>query len=312
MDTPQALTDGFTARPCAPEDLDAVFRMVSACEMADAGEVTIELEDVQSEWARPSFDLTTDTIAVFEDSSGALVAHGEVTYGTRADACVHPDWRGRTIGTWLLRWTADHARARGAMRIGQTVPDTAADAINLFERNGYRWLWTSWILQIRFDDGPPAAPEVPEGYAIRDFIPGTDDRIVAALIDTAFLEWAERDPDPFEDWAARTIARPRFVPWHLPVMTGPGDEIVAAAFLIDPEDVSEGWVQQLAVARDHRSRGLARALLAESFHRFHSRGAAACGVNTDSRTGALGLYEHVGMSVRLSYTHRALHFDANA
>ena len=188
------------------------------------------------------------------------------------------------------------------------MPDTAADAINLFERHGYTRLWTSWILQIRFDDGPPAVPEIPLGYAIRDFIPGTDDRIVAALIDTAFLEWAERDPDPFEDWAAKTIARPGFEPWHLPVMIGPGDEIVAAAFLIDPDDVSEGWVQQLAVARDHRGRGLARAVLSESFGRFHSRGAEACGVNTDSRTGALGLYEHVGMSVRLSYTHRALHF----
>ena len=308
MDAPLTLPAGFSARPCAPADVRAVFELVAACETEDAGEVLIHLEDIESEWARPSFDLAGDTVAIVEDATGMLVAQGEMTMDTRADCCVHPQQRGRGIGTWLLRWTEGHARSRGASRIGQTVVDSATDAIDLFERHGYSWLWTSWILEIRFADTPLESPTLPEGYAIRDFAPGIDDPRVHEVIDTAFLEWSDREPLPFEDWRAKTVGRAGFEPWLLPVVVGPDGTIEGAAFLIDASEENEGWVQQLAVAREHRGIGLGRALLDESFARFHARGRRACGLNTDSRTGALGLYEHVGMSVKQSYTHRALHF----
>lgn len=315
MDTPSApvaLPDGFSARPCVTADIDAVWQMVAACEQADAGEVGIEREDIESEWARPSFDVATDTVALFDDGSGMLVAQGELTYSTRADACIHPEWRARGLGTWLIDWTERHALDRGAERIGQTVVDTATDAIELFERRGYTPLWTSWILRIEFADAPPPAPTVPPGFAIRDFRPGVDDAAVAGVIDRAFLEWADREPESTEDWAAKTINRPGFEPWHLPVLIATGGEIVGAAFLIDSDGFRDGWVQQLAVAREHRGLGCGRALLEEAFGRFYARGRRQCELNTDSRTGALGLYEHVGMSVRLSYTHRALRFNSNA
>ena len=126
-----------------------------------------------------------------------------------------------------------------------------------------------------------------------------------ALIDTSFLEWSDRAPESLEDWRA-TISRPGFEPGLLPVLATTDGTIVGAAVLMDTSGAHEGWVQQLAVAREHRGLGLGRALLDESFGRFRSRGRRACCLNTDSRTGALGLYEHVGMSVTRSYTHRAL------
>jgi GNAT superfamily N-acetyltransferase len=129
------------------------------------------------------------------------------------------------------------------------------------------------------------------------------------MIDDAFLEWSDREPETVEEWASTTIRREGFEPWLLPVVVDAEDRIVGAAYLIN-SDAEEGWVQQLAVHRDHRSRGLGGALLAGSFRRFHERGRRACGVNTDSRTGALGLYEHVGMSVRRTYTHRSLPLNA--
>ena len=57
------------------------------------------------------------------------------------------------------------------------------------------------------------------------------------------------------------------------------------------------WVAQLAVDRAHRGRGLARALLVHSFATAWRAGLRGVGLATDSRTGARGLYEHVGMRV---------------
>ena len=58
-----------------------------------------------------------------------------------------------------------------------------------------------------------------------------------------------------------------------------------------------GYVDKLAVRKDVRNQGLARALLVDSFAAARAHGATVCELSTDSRTGALGLYEKVGMEV---------------
>ena len=67
-----------------------------------------------------------------------------------------------------------------------------------------------------------------------------------------------------------------------------------------------GWVDQLAVLPDHWGNGIAGALLAESFRRFRDGGLAEAALSTDSRTGALGLYEHVGMHVDETFARLSL------
>jgi len=77
-----------------------------------------------------------------------------------------------------------------------------------------------------------------------------------------------------------------------------GDVVGAAVLVHEPED---GWVEQLAVARAHRGRGLGRALLDYGAGVTWRRGVRRFGLGTDSRTGARGLYEHLGMHVRRSF-----------
>jgi len=79
-----------------------------------------------------------------------------------------------------------------------------------------------------------------------------------------------------------------------------GDELVGAVMSFDYRG-PKGWVHQVATKATHRHRGIARALLYEAFRAFHRRGKTSYGLGTDSRTGALSLYERVGMSVRSSY-----------
>jgi acyl-coenzyme A thioesterase PaaI-like protein/predicted N-acetyltransferase YhbS len=103
----------------------------------------------------------------------------------------------------------------------------------------------------------------------------------------------------FDNWVASRLARAR--PELVVVMTHQ-DRIVGTAIGVDCSLQAEGWVDQIAVEKAHRARGLGRALLEESFRRFWEVGRRRVALSTDSRTGALTLYEHVGMSVRKTYT----------
>ena len=98
-----------------------------------------------------------------------------------------------------------------------------------------------------------------------------------------------------------TMRRPGFEPWQIRLATDASGTPVGTAFVIRAGEV--GYVEQLAVRSDQRGRGLARALVADAFDRARARGALRSELSTDSRTGALGLYEKVGMVVTKTYHH---------
>jgi ribosomal protein S18 acetylase RimI-like enzyme len=64
-----------------------------------------------------------------------------------------------------------------------------------------------------------------------------------------------------------------------------------------------GYVDQLAVRRPWRRRGLGRLLLLTALAALRERGCAQAvlGVDSDNQTGAVDLYEHLGW--RASATH---------
>ena len=297
------LPDGFTARPATTNDVHDVTALIAASERHHTGTVNVAPEDVRSDYARASVDLERDSVLCFDGAR--LVAEGLVFNGRYANCTVHPDREGRGLGTALLRWSQEIARTQGGSIIGGTVPDDNAPARALFLANGYEPAWDSWILEISHEEEPPE-PQLPMGYEIRPIANG-EAEAVHRVIEDAFGEWKSRPPTSFEDWRSWALERPGFDPWMLPVVVR-GDRIVGAAFLIHyPGDL--GWVQQIAVRSDHRGRGLGRALLQHAFRTFFRRGEPTTGLSTDSRTGALELYEHVGMSVTHSYTHYAKELD---
>jgi GNAT superfamily N-acetyltransferase len=294
---PALLPPGLTHRPLVLSDARATFSVFAAAEEHDTGEVAIELEDIEGDWQRPSFDLATESVGVFDGD--ALVAAGEVYKGRRGEATVHPEHRGRGIGSWLVHWTEDCARRRGGTVVGQTVP-AESTAERMFRSFGYREGWTSWVLEV--PPGSSIAPQpLPEGYSIRDFVPGRDDEAAFRVIEDAFSEWPDRQASTLGDWAARTTQRSGFEPWQLRLTESPDGDVVGAAFTILAGDC--GYIDQLAVRADQRGRGLARALLVDAFERARAKGVSRSELATDSRTGALPLYEHVGMVVTKTYRH---------
>lgn len=293
------LPSGYTARALVSADAPLVHELVAACERHDDGEASIDLEDVVADWQRPSFDLVTQSVGVLVGDR--LVAYAEVYRARRAEAHVHPEHRGRGIGAALLRWTWDVARARGGALVGQTIPESLSDAVALFLRHGYERQHTSWVLELPEGAAIPAVP-MPAGVRIRKFEPGRDERAAYQVIEDAFNEWPGRDPSSFEDWAAGTLRRPGFEPWQLQLAEEGGRVIGACSVVVSG---AVGWVQQIAVERAARGRGLGQALLGVAFTEARARGARRGELSTDSRTGALGLYQHVGMRVKRTYVHWA-------
>jgi ribosomal protein S18 acetylase RimI-like enzyme len=291
------LADGLRAVTLYPGDAEAVTALIRACEAHDGGRAERTLEDMLTIWARPSFSLATAALGV-RDDHGELVGYGGFAWARCADVWVAPSHRGRGIGTALMRWSWGAARALGYPSVGQSVHERAVDAVALLSGAGYEQSRTSWILEIVLDTAP-APPVVPEGYALRTFVPGADDRAAHRVIDEAFGEWEDRSETSYEDWEADTLRRPGFVPERL-VLAVRGEEVVGALVLVDDD---EAFVEQLAVAPPHRGRGLARALLQHAFRVTWARGGRSCVLSTDSRTGALGLYERVGMRPRGTYLH---------
>ena len=295
-----AIPDHLLARPGTLDDIPAVTATTRAAEMVDAGEALVALEDVAADWRRPGFDPAFDTVLVFDGEN--LAGYAEVP-GWRASAAVHPDYRRMGVGTALLRWIEQRALARTPpgreVRVGQTIPEQHTEAVELFERHGYQRGHTSWVLRLpegRSIEHPP----LPENVRIRPFRAGEEDRAVFQVVEDAFNEWPGREPSTFEVWRSEVTDRADFDPSLLLVATH-NDEVIGSAFGIPYPD--EGWVGELAVRRDHRGRGIAKALLRESFEEFRRRGSPAVGLSTDSRTGALDLYLHVGMEVRATWIH---------
>lgn len=287
--------DRLRAAPLTRADIAEVAEVWRASERHDDGVPDCTEADVAAVAGRPSLDFGRDTIGVRDD--GRLVGFG-VQIGHRITfAHVLPEYRGRGIGAWLMRWSQEAARVIGSRDTSQEISDNAHAAIALLESDGYTRRWDSWAFEIAFER-PPPVPVVAPGYAIRGFVPGQDERAAYDAIQAAFGEWPEYEPVPYEDWAASTLGHAGFAPEQLGLAVR-GDEVVGAVLMI--AEGSEGWIEQLAVARGHRGHGLGMALLMHAFGLTWRRGGTRCALGTDSRTGARPLYERVGMRVRKTF-----------
>ncbi|AUY49498.1 GNAT family N-acetyltransferase [Streptomyces sp. CB01881] len=288
----------YRTRPATAADAPAIHRLITARARELPGGLDSApeggLDAVAADLELPGLDPARDTLLV-EDAAGRVVGRAWV-HGRRSKVDVHPAHRGGGLGAALLDWAEARAREAGGERLSQTLPDGDRAAAGLLRSRGYEPFVTEWLLEIAL----PAAggvPAPPDGVTVRPFRPG-DERAAYQLTEDAFDEWQQRRK-PYEEWALHTVERDTFAPALSPVAFA-GGEMVGAVLSLDLPHTGEGYVERVAVRRDHRNRGIARTLLHEAFHAFHRRGRQACTLWTHSETGALSLYQRVGMTVRRS------------
>ncbi|MCF6508733.1 GNAT family N-acetyltransferase [Blastococcus sp. MG754426] len=309
-----AVPDGLTVRPLRPGDAPAVAGLLVAAEaLDDTGEFP-DADDVAEEWTGWGVDAARDGVAV-TDADGALVAYVVVSasptfrdaYRIHLDGRVHPDRRGRGIGTALLGW--EHARGAEVhaerhpeveARLVVGVPGTQPRLERLVERRGFaaeRWYRT---MERRLTDLPDGR-EVP-GVEVVPFSWDRDDEVRRAH-NAAFTEHhgsSERDAG---SWQRLFTGSRAFRP-DLSVLAV-ADGAVAGyvlGYVYEADTRARGYREvvlgQIGVLPGARGRGLASAMIGSSLRAAaaHDCRVAALDVDSDNVTGALRLYESLGFS----------------
>jgi mycothiol synthase len=304
---------GLTARPYRPGDADRLAVLLNRGAEADGAPWRASGEEIANWMSRSNehFDPTRDAIVV--EADGAMVAFRDVEWidtndglrEYRLGGTVHPDWRRRGIGTWLLRGSEAHARARdaahptGAPRFyGTWQPATADGALALMAAEGYepaRWFFD--MVRPTLED--IAEPPLPGGLELRQVAAGELRQLWDADVEAFRDHWGGFDgsEERFTEWQHD----PKFDP-SLFVVAWDGDEIAGGVIneINETENAAfgrrRGWLASVFVRRPWRRRGLARAVVARSLVVLRERGmtSAGLGVDADNPTGALRLYEEAG------------------
>ena len=302
------LTD-FQLRPPTMDEVEEVAALLNVCSVAEIGAEEFSATEIRSEWEASSFNLETDA-RVLLTKQGQIIAFSEFFQtDNRLDLYVHihPEYAGQGLETELFRLGEERAR--------QAIPSFPPDeevvvstgvwssnpvAKQIFEQEGYSLVRHSWHMVINFEEAPPA-PKWPEGITPRTFVPGQDEQIVYELRQTAFADMWGFSSLTFEDWVHHLIKSDEHFDPNLWFLAFAGEELVGHA-LCNPrtnEDPGMAWVQNLAVQRSWRQRGLGMALLQHAFSEFYRLGQrkAALSVDATSLTGAQRLYERAGMKI---------------
>jgi len=286
----------FTTRPAAIADAHAIYELIAAAEQEWHGHAEVVPDGVAADLARPLIQLDRDTLVVLAPN-GDLVGWAWVHDGRRAQIDVHPSYRGLGVGTRLVDWAEARARETGSDWMAQTVDDADTAGTELLRSRGYDVLATNWLLERPIN---PAEPQqAPAGIRLAAYDPARAAE-VHRLIEEAFSAFQQRRKS-FEEWSELTVSRATFLP-EASTIAYAGDEVVGAVIALDLPGGEEGYVEQLAVRADQRNKGVARAMLDRTCAEFQRLGRRTCILWTHSGTGALAMYERLGMKVRRSTT----------
>ena len=141
------LLKNLLARSPKMEDLVTITELIRACDVDEYGLADSTMEDLVTNWYQPGFNPATDAWVIVT-SKGQAVGFTCVWHRDYEQiftfVCVHPEYRGRGIGTLLLRLVEERARQHGrSARAGArvtlwgTVSRLNEQAKRLFEREGY-------------------------------------------------------------------------------------------------------------------------------------------------------------------------------
>jgi mycothiol synthase len=303
----EGLPEGYTARGLEPaEDIAAILSLTAAADLVDAGFEDSIRSIIEEDWRSPRFDPARDALVVLA-ADGSVVAEGECSGRPGAEveayARVHPVHRGRGIGAHFMDWSerraSDHVAAGAKPILRNSIPAEDPAAASLLRDRGYRRATVFQHLELSLRDLDPLPP-VPDGVEIRPARVPEDLTAIHDAMEEAFSAHFGFAPVPFEEWRAEWMDAPEVDP-GLFLVAWVGADLAGAALSMNAGPV--GWVGDVGVRPAFRGRGIGEALMHATFATLAERGFADARLNVDAgnESGAVRLYERVGMTVRRAW-----------
>jgi len=293
-------------------DYPLMVAVTKGMKEADQLELTISVEDIAREFKHLEHcDPYRDFLLAEVD--GKVVGYtrvwwakdpsGSYLYNHFVDLL--PEWRGKGIRNTMLRYNEKKLR-----EIAQTHPkdaphtfqaivaDTEKDWISVLASEGYSvFRYGFRMVRPDLDNAPDLS--LPKGIEIRPVKPEHYQAIIGAW-NEACKDMRGQIPISDEDfrWFQESpIFNPSLwqIAWH-------ENEVIGTVlnFVDERENVEykrkRGHVELISVKRQWRGRGVAKALIAQSFRllKEHGMTEAALGVDAENPSGALHLYQKMG------------------
>jgi len=194
---------------------------------------------------------------------------------------------------WALGRALERVEPGGRIQFFADEGDRELQAV--LEATGFAVVRSGFVMECRLG-GELQPPAWPSGLDCRRFAEEEAEGVYAAH-NEAFADHWDFTPSSLASWRSYHLADAADTSlWRI---AWDGSEVAGLA-LNSPqrgEDETVGWVDVLAVRRPWRRRGLGEALLRDAFRSFAAAGKsrADLGVDAENTTGAVALYERVGM-----------------
>lgn len=308
-------------RPVTEKDIPAWVELLAAAEGVDHTDEHFNEQDLAEELAAPLFERLRGTLAGFDGETLAALGIVRVRNGAdpvhrvTLDGTVHPAHRGRGLGTRLLEWGPTAARQLHEERFpGRPLElnvgciSTNTGAIALFERHGYKPSRYYADMRRRLDGELPPIDAV-EGFEFIAHRPEVDAEALAVK-NEAFKDHWGTSPSSAEQWRSAFAGSASFRP-DLSFLAVHADTRAVAGLIMakhyEADSAATGvrdvYIDIVGTLREARGRGVASRLLAETMHAARAAGfdTVSLGVDTQNPTGAVGVYERAGLSVKYTW-----------
>jgi mycothiol synthase len=282
------------------EDVDAVVAVINRASQERRGQDEVDATEIRGWWTQPPpFGLAADAVVAVRD--GTIVGYGDVGDQANDGSVLWLDIRGEANKELHAELERRALERRGPEGVLRAVVDERDDRLREhLEERGYHRIRSSYRMGIDLA-GKAFSPDWPAAAVLRTAVEGVDERLLYELNQRSFADHWGHTTTPYDEWlhwlCNMGVVDPSL--WFIAEVDGTpaGTAICRPHNHGDPDC---GWVSVLGVVREHRRAGLGTALLTHAFAELGRRGRlrVELGVDAESTTGAVALYERAGMRVR--------------